>query len=530
MKVLIVSGFLGAGKTTFIKELIRRSGTRPVIMENEYGENNLDAQELQQSLPEQKEMKILEFMEGCVCCTMKDSFVNSVLTIFSGLDPEYLVIEPTGVGRLGSIMENLKPILHDNIQLLKPVVVLSPRTYDSNLAEWPSLYGDQIANAGIVVFSKGEHEDPAVLESVKEKVRELNPDAEIISDHYSKQPDEWFRSLMELPGEVKTETGNTGEEEAFTQVSFHSAKLNQPSELVLLLEDCLRGEFGHIARAKGILPVGDELLRYDLADRQYAITGAPEGENQNVFIGKELDAEGLARHLGTSLETEKLQLFSAPQKTGPAAGQEESTGQSGNEGMKMRPHLRGNTSAEASAKAADAASQVRLETKDLILKKAVFEDWEPLYRNISSKAESAKYMLWKPDPSEKVAKERMLRTLEFEKKERYGLLVYLKTDHGPEAIGWAAMREAEPGIYEDMGIAVGPAFVRKGYGKQILNALCEEAKKQGAMEFRCSYREKNIASKALQDACGFEFDYRSEEKTDPRNGEKYFVINTKKML
>ena len=105
MKVLIVSGFLGAGKTTFIKELVRRSGTRPVIMENEYGENNLDARELSaiQSPPPTagaadaspspasgggQEMKILEFMEGCVCCTMKDSFVNSVLTIFSGLAPE----------------------------------------------------------------------------------------------------------------------------------------------------------------------------------------------------------------------------------------------------------------------------------------------------------------------------------------------------------------------------------------------------------------------------------------------------------
>ena len=106
MKILIVSGFLGAGKTTFIKELVRRSGTRPVIMENEYGENNLDATELEQSLSAQKEMKILEFMEGCVCCTKKDSFVNSVLTVFSGLDPEYLVIEPTGVGRLSNILQN----------------------------------------------------------------------------------------------------------------------------------------------------------------------------------------------------------------------------------------------------------------------------------------------------------------------------------------------------------------------------------------------------------------------------------------
>ena len=68
-------------------------------------------------------------------------------------------------------------------------------------------------------------------------------------------------------------------------------------------------------------------------------------------------------------------------------------------------------------------------------------------------------------------------------------------------------------------IAIGPNFVGKGYGKQILNALCEEARKQGTKEFHYSYRERNLASKRLQDACGFKFDYKSEEKIDPRTGE-----------
>ena len=300
MKILIVSGFLGAGKTTFIKELIRRSGTRPVILENEYGENSLDAQELSQSLPERREMKILEFMEGCVCCTMKDSFVNSVLTVFSGLDPEYLVIEPTGVGRLSSIIDNLRPILHDNIRLLQPVVVLPPRSYRSNMAEWPQLYGDQVASAGVVVFSKGEQEDPAVLEDTAGRVRAVNPNAEIVSEHYSLRPDAWWRALMDLPAEVPAAAQGSPEEEGFSQLSFRTARLSRPSELITLLEDCLRGEFGHVVRAKGVLPAGGELLRFDLADRLYAVTGAPDGESQCVFIGTDLDGEALYRRLGTS--------------------------------------------------------------------------------------------------------------------------------------------------------------------------------------------------------------------------------------
>ncbi|MBR5421978.1 MAG: GTP-binding protein [Lachnospiraceae bacterium] len=308
MKILIVSGFLGAGKTTFIKELVRRSGTRPVIMENEYGETDLDALELDRSLSEQKEMKILEFMEGCVCCTKKDSFVNSVLTVFSGLDPEYLVIEPTGVGRLSNILKNLKPILHDRIRLLQPVVVLSPRTYRSNMAEWPELYRDQIAHAGIVVFSKGEREDPALLEDTAARIREINPEAEILTQHYSLQPDSWWHRCMELSaktGDMKDELEG-GEE--FSQLSLRTARLDRPAELILFLEDCLRGELGHIVRAKGVLPVGGEMLRFDLADRQYAITGAEEEKSQCVIIGTELPRQELFRRLGTSAEEEALRL------------------------------------------------------------------------------------------------------------------------------------------------------------------------------------------------------------------------------
>ena len=327
MKILIVSGFLGAGKTTFIKELIRRSGTRPVIMENEYGETDLDAQELTRSLPrslpEQKEMKILEFMEGCVCCTMKDSFVNSVLTVFSALDPEYLIVEPTGVGRLSSILENLRPILHDKIRLLQPTVVLSPRTYGANMAQWPQLYSDQVANAGVVVFSKGEREDPDFLADTAARVRAINPRAEIVSEHYSRRPDAWWRALMELPAEVPAAMRETPEGEGFSQLSLQTAGLHRPSELVVLLEDCLRGVFGRIVRAKGVLPVGGELLRFDLADRQYAVTGAPEGDSQCVFIGTDLDTEGLCLRLSASPAAEGLRLFSAA----PSSRPRQATGQ-----------------------------------------------------------------------------------------------------------------------------------------------------------------------------------------------------------
>ena len=310
MNILIVSGFLGAGKTTFIKELIRRTGTNPVILENEYGDNSIDAQELRATDKGPKKLEILEFMEGCVCCTMKDSFINSVLTVYSSLSPEYLIIEPTGVGKLSNIINNLKPMLHGDVRLLNPIVVIAPRSYHRNMQEWEELYTDQVANARTVIFSKCEKEDPDVLAEAETAIRAINPDAQIISSHYSGQSDEWWRSIMSITDDYLETTSSEGESAEFSQITLTDARLNNPGELVILLEDCLRGEMGHMARAKGTIPVGKEMLRFDLADNLYSISGLPEeaseeASNQCVFIGKELDAISISKRMGTSFTPQK---------------------------------------------------------------------------------------------------------------------------------------------------------------------------------------------------------------------------------
>jgi G3E family GTPase len=337
MQILLISGFLGAGKTTFIKELIKRTDKRPVILENEYGANNLDSLELQKAAEDsgkKEELKVLEFMEGCVCCTMKDSFVNSVLAIFSSLSPEYLIIEPTGVGRLSSIIENLKPILGRVNYLLEPVVVLSPSNFRSNMKEWPELYADQIANAGKVVFSKCENTDDEELKAVTEEILKINPKAKVTDRHYSKMDEDWWRDILEAgggaagqgtagcvstgagagvgagagtdvgDGAVKGNGSNTVESigsgkdtETLSQVSIDTAGFHNYGELIQLLEDCLHGEFGLVSRAKGTLWVGSEVLRFDLADKLYAIAASPDDNCQCVFIGKGLNEKKLRERL-----------------------------------------------------------------------------------------------------------------------------------------------------------------------------------------------------------------------------------------
>lgn len=162
-----------------------------------------------------------------------------------------------------------------------------------------------------------------------------------------------------------------------------------------------------------------------------------------------------------------------------------------------------------------------LETKDLIIKKGEQKDWKDMYYNLWRHEQSAKYMLWNVTTSEEDAQIRMEKTIAFEETHPYCWLVYEKASG--QAIGFAGMIEIEDGVYEDTGIALGPDFVGKGYGKQILNAMVDFAQDElGAKKMVLSYRSQNIASEKLQESCGFTYSH-SEEKVDPRNGESYVL-------
>lgn len=163
----------------------------------------------------------------------------------------------------------------------------------------------------------------------------------------------------------------------------------------------------------------------------------------------------------------------------------------------------------------------RLETKNLILDAAQFSDWEALYRNLWSHEESARYMLWTVTGSEEEARERMRRTTAYQQEHPLAWTVFEKAEG--RAIGFAGLEEIAEGVYEDTGIAVGPAFVRRGYGRQIVTALLEYSFHElGAKRFVYSCRANNAASRALALACGFCYTH-SEDRTDRRNGEAYVL-------
>lgn len=296
MKILVVSGFLGAGKTTFIQEMMRHVKRQFVILENEYGSTDVD----QQVLEQQDGAEVWNLTEGCVCCTKSADLNASVATIESTLSPEFLIVEPSGVGALSNVLRNLQKIQYERIRLLRPITVLNAGSFLQDWEQYGEVYRDQMKTAGTIVVSQPEQVDAALYSVVASKVSELNPAAELLPVHYTKMDDAWWEELLATDYEgKKLEEVN---ESALGLESFpvKDCRMSSPVALMWILEAALNGAFGQIVRAKGLLQAGPAWVRFDIAGGRYSIVGLDEEESRNakpecVFIGHAIDMVALRK-------------------------------------------------------------------------------------------------------------------------------------------------------------------------------------------------------------------------------------------
>ena len=162
-----------------------------------------------------------------------------------------------------------------------------------------------------------------------------------------------------------------------------------------------------------------------------------------------------------------------------------------------------------------------IETESLILDKAKFSDWKEMYRNVWSQPESARYMAWSITTSEEAAKIRIVKTIAFQKE--HDTYVVNEKSSG-KAIGFAGVEKLEPCIYQEAGICLGPNYVGKGFGRQILQGLIQYCKEQfGAKEFIYSTRDENTASNRLAKSFGFLL-ISSAAKIDSKDGHSYNLL------
>lgn len=321
MDILVIAGFLGAGKSSFIKELTRVCRRRFVLLENEFGALNLDGPLLARHTPgDVPEMTVRELTEGCICCSVNQDFRHSVLTIANSLDPDILLVEPSGVAKLSRLIESLKKICYERIRLLPPVLLIDGQNYAHFRRHFRDDFEDQVRHAGRLVVSKSEEMSGTDWERFCADLS-LAETSLYAKEHYSRwslskwetllllpqaMPTDKNPSSAPLPNEKKSLHGHdTGGESVHPHPESSLSSLQQwsrlgcrfahLSELVSRLHILMSGVLGEIFRAKAYLPVGTEYLRFDFVDGRYQICACPPmSDSRLVVIGKNLNREALA--------------------------------------------------------------------------------------------------------------------------------------------------------------------------------------------------------------------------------------------
>ena len=291
MKILLVSGFLGAGKTTFIKELAKNINLEFVVLENEYADIGVDKDFL-----DEKNLNVWEMSEGCICCSMKGDFKSSIKRIYSEINPEYLVVEPTGVGMLSSIIENIRDINNNDIEILSPITLIDITSFSEYLETFNSFFTDNLKNTGKVILTKLENSNYFEIENIKNEILKINNNLEIITDDYRNFQKEWFGEILNKSIDNKIIDKNFSLKTHINLRTFSKENINLKTmdELGLFLNKLVNGDFGKIYRAKGIVKIDGYWGKFNLVYKNFEMEPITDAKGTKiVIIGNNLDIENL---------------------------------------------------------------------------------------------------------------------------------------------------------------------------------------------------------------------------------------------
>ncbi len=177
-KIDIISGFLGAGKTTLIKRLLKTSisNEQVVLIENEFGEIGIDAGFLKET-----KVDIKELNQGCICCSLQGDFATALTEIMSKFSPDRIIIEPSGVGKLSDIVKAVVDAKLDNIELNALACVCDANKAKMYLKNFGEFYIDQVKHAKTVFLSRSDVASEAKMQECLQIVRDINPSATIVT-------------------------------------------------------------------------------------------------------------------------------------------------------------------------------------------------------------------------------------------------------------------------------------------------------------------------------------------------------------
>lgn len=322
-KVDIISGFLGAGKTTFIKLLIENvfAGEKLVLIENEFGEIGIDGGFLKDA-----GIEITEMNSGCICCTLVGDFSKALRKVIEEYHPDRVLIEPSGVGKLSDVSKAIEHVKKEaDIEIEGRITIVDGKKAKMYLKNFGEFFKDQVAYANTIVVSRTQMmEDHSIEECVK-MLREENKEASIISTSWDKLSKEAIEHALspdtQLEGIFEEEKcpvcdhehhheGACGcghehhhhhhhhADEIFTSWGQKTAHKYTEEELDFLLKALSETEgYGTILRAKGIVELENgSWKQFDLVPQEYEVReSAADYTGRLCVIGTDLKEDELTK-------------------------------------------------------------------------------------------------------------------------------------------------------------------------------------------------------------------------------------------
>ena len=317
MDIQIISGFLGACKTTFINRYLPLLGPGTVVIENEFGDISLDGSLIEGAA------EVREITSGCICCTLSGDFRQALTELKASADPDHILIEPTGVGRLSDVLNvcrKLNAAYPGEYPVSKCITIVDVSDYEENVKFFGDFYTDQIRQAAMLYLSHTENRLPEEITVICADIRNQNPKAMIYRDDFRNLDDSMFMDLIAaIPaGRDVPDAGDPHEcedheehhhghdhdhvhrhaDDIFSSAVLRNVRL--PSDTAEMFIATLRsGDFGRILRGKGyVRNAQGELLYVDVTPAGSSCRKAdPEkaGEKSDIFvvIGCGLDEDAL---------------------------------------------------------------------------------------------------------------------------------------------------------------------------------------------------------------------------------------------
>ena len=339
-KIDIFSGFLGAGKTTLIKKLIAEaySGEKLVLIENEFGEINIDGGFLKES-----GIEISEMSAGCICCSLVGDFNKALKEVVAQFHPDRILIEPSGVGKLSDVIVAVQRTVDEcpELKLNSYVTVADASKVKVYMKNFGEFYNNQIEAAGTIILSRTQKLSQEKLEAAAAMLREKNPDAAILTTPWDELDGKTILSAIEkvslsdellekMRREHEIEEAehehdhddhehhhhhHDGEEcddpacechhhhhhadDVFSSWGKETPKLYSKAALDDILTKLDSGDYGHILRAKGIVNGEGGWLEFDYVPEEHEVrAGHPDYTGRLCVIGAELKEDKLAELFG----------------------------------------------------------------------------------------------------------------------------------------------------------------------------------------------------------------------------------------